>query len=121
MADTPTHRLEIQGRDPVDVADGTRLVLAIRDAGVDIGHRCGGIAKCTTCRVRFSAGEPEAMTEAERAKLEEKDLLGDARLSCQILVDRDMAVEVLMRGSEHDWADTGPEPAPVIEPEPTWS
>jgi ferredoxin len=39
-----------------DVEQGTRLVLAIEDAGVNIGHRCGGIAKCTTCRVNFTSG-----------------------------------------------------------------
>ena len=31
---------------------GTKLVLAIEDAGIDILHRCGGNARCTTCRVQ---------------------------------------------------------------------
>lgn len=126
MADSNTRppetvRLEIVGHDTVEVAAGTRLVNAIRDAGVDIGHRCGGIAKCTTCRVRFRSGEPEIMTRAERDKLDEKGLLGEARLSCQIAIAGDMTVEVLMRGSEQGWPDTGPEPAAEIEPEPVWS
>ena len=47
-----------------EVVNGKRLVLAIEDTGVKIGHRCGGNAKCTTCRVEFISGEPETMTNA---------------------------------------------------------
>ncbi len=36
---------------PIDVAEGRRLVLGIEDAGIDILHRCGGNARCATCRV----------------------------------------------------------------------
>ena len=113
-------RLTIQGFKTCDVEAGQRLVLAIEGCGVDIGHRCGGYARCTTCRVRFEDGEPEAMTQAEHDKLEERDLLGEVRLSCQILVDRDMTVEPMMRVSEMGWSDPGPEPEPGITPEPEW-
>ena len=52
-------RLTVEGFEPVDVADGKRLVLAIeQDAKVDVLHACGGNARCTTCRVEFIAGEP---------------------------------------------------------------
>jgi ferredoxin len=32
------------------VEEGKKLVLALEDSGVDILHRCGGNAKCMTCR-----------------------------------------------------------------------
>jgi ferredoxin len=49
------------------VPDGKRLVLALTDeAGIDQLHACGGNARCTTCRVQFITGEPEAITQAER-------------------------------------------------------
>lgn len=80
-----------------EVAAGTRLVLAIEEAGVAIGHRCGGHARCTTCRVSFAAGEPTTMTRAEFEKLSERELLGQYRLACQIVCDHDMAIdEVVM-------------------------
>lgn len=101
--------------------EGTRLVRAIEALGVEIGHRCGGKARCTTCRVTFDAGEPEAMTEAEAAKLDEKGLAGDTRLSCQIVLDRDMTVTPIMTRGSEGWSDTGPTPADEIEPEPTWT
>ena len=103
------------------VEDGKRLVNAIEDSGVDILHLCGGNARCTTCRVSFSAGEPAAMTEAERNKLEEKGLLGTHRLSCQILAEGDMTIEPALRLSTSDFDSPGDRPADEITPEPVWS
>lgn len=112
---TIEHEEEIR----TEVPEGTRLVLAIEAAGVDIGHRCGGYAKCTTCRVEFEEGEPEKMTEAEAAKLDERELTG-VRLSCQIEVDRDMRVRPVMTVGNQGWSDPGPEPEERITPEPLW-
>ncbi len=36
-----------------EAKDGVRLNTAIEENGIDILHRCGGYAKCTTCRVTF--------------------------------------------------------------------
>jgi len=112
-------RLNIEGHGTHDVAAGTRLVLAIRDAGVDIGHRCGGHGKCTTCRVEFVAGEPDQITEAEKEKLDGGGL-DNLRLACQIVVDHDMEVRPLMLVSNQVWTDAGPEPEAQLTPEPVW-
>lgn len=104
----------------IDTTPDRRLVLAIEELGVEIGHRCGGKARCTTCRVEFVSGEPDSMTKAERAKLKEKGLLDNARLSCQILVAHDMEVKPLMTRQSEGWTDTGPTPEPVVEPEAAW-
>ena len=100
--------------------EGTRLVLAIEQLGIDVGHRCGGRARCTTCRCEFEQGEPETMTRAEADKLTDKGLLGEARLSCQIVLDRDMTVRPVMTLQSEGWTDTGPAPSESIEPEPVW-
>jgi ferredoxin len=100
---------------------GKRLILALEDAGVDILHRCGGYAKCTTCRVKFMAGEPDKMTVAERDRLSESEgLLGDVRLSCQIPCDHDMTVEPLMSKASMNLDDAGSRPQDQITPEPEW-
>jgi ferredoxin len=104
-----------------DVDEGERLVNAIsQEADVDIGHRCGGHASCTTCRVTFDEGEPDVMTRAEFDKLHDINQYGNFRLSCQIVVDRPMTVEPLMRASEKGWDDAGPQPEIEVEPEPEW-
>ena len=104
----------------VEVPAGKRLVLAlVDDAGVDQMHACGGNCKCTTCKVEFVEGEPELMTEAEKAKLAERGLEG-VRLSCQIAVNHDMTVRAISRLSETGRPDPGPRPESEIQPEPVW-
>lgn len=104
-----------------EVEEGERLVNAITQSGIDIGHRCGGQARCTTCRVHVEEGEPDVMTQAEYEKLHDIDQYGAFRLACQIVVDRPMTVEPVFRASEQlGWDDAGPEPAVEVEPRPEW-
>ncbi len=109
------------GDQSIEVAQGTRLVLAIEQLGVHIGHRCGGNARCTTCRVEFVSGEPGTMTEAEYDKLQERGFFGKARLSCQIVADHDMSVRPLVTlETEPTWTDTGPAPKETVTPQAAW-
>lgn len=90
----------VEGEKSFEVAPGTKLVLAIEDAGIDVMHRCGGNARCTTCRVQVMAGEAGPMGEVERERLAREEALGpDVRLSCQIRVENDLWVNVLNRSS----------------------
>ena len=89
---------------------GKKLVLAIEDAGVDILHRCGGNARCTTCRVEVLEGDPGEMQELERNRLAiESDLAPNTRLSCQIHINGDLKVRVINQVSVRG-IDAGPRP-----------
>lgn len=112
--------LTIDGFGSFDVPHGRRLVRAIEENGFDILHRCGGFARCTTCRVVFIAGEPAEQTRAEHDKLEGEGELGQFRLSCQCRVTHDMTVAPLRRLSTSDLDDAGPMPEDDITPEPEW-
>jgi ferredoxin len=112
-------KLTVDGH-TADVPEGRRLVLAIEALGTAIGHRCGGFARCTTCRVEFQSGEPETMTKAEYAILSSRDLLGSVRLSCQIVCDHDMAVHPVMTKDNQEWDSTGPAPETSVTPEAAW-
>ena len=113
-------KLTVEGFPTVDVEEGKRLVLAIeQDAKVDILHACGGNARCTTCRVEFLSGEPSATTEAEKVKLAERGLTG-VRLSCQIVVDHEMAIRAISRLEGSGRPEPGSTPAPEITPPPEW-
>src|SRR5688572_32806016 len=93
-------QVTVEGFGTLAVPDGKRLVLALTDeAGVDQLHACGGNARCTTCRVEFIEGEPQQMTEAEKAVLGQRGLLlsPGLRLSCQILCDHDVHVRAISR------------------------
>jgi ferredoxin len=111
--------LEVEGVGKFDVPEGKRLVLAIEeDAGVDILHRCGSYARCTTCRIEYLEGDPEKMTRAELDVLKKRDLLGQVRLSCQALCNQDMKVRVLMTVSSSELDGPGGKPEPEITPPP---
>ena len=114
-------RLTVEGFATVDVEHGKRLVLGIeQDAGVDILHACGGNARCTTCRVEFISGEPEKITAAEKAKLEERGLSG-IRLSCQITCEQDMTVRAISRLEGSGRPEPGGTPQDTIQPPPEWT
>ena len=103
-------KVEVEGRGTYEVNAGTKLVLAMEDNGVDVLHRCGGNARCTTCRVEVLEGDAGPMNDAERAKLEEKGMLGQFRLSCQIRVAGDLKVRPAMTVTTSGM-DAGPRPA----------
>jgi ferredoxin len=101
----------IHGEKAVDVEAGKKLVLAIEDAGIDILHRCGGNARCTTCRVEVLDGSVPPMGELEKERLaREGDLAPNIRLSCQIRVESDVEVRVINR-SQQVGVPPGPRPA----------
>ena len=115
----PMPTLTVTGFPPIQAHEGERLVLALERGGTGILHRCGGVARCTTCRVQFTAGEPQAMTRAEQDRLTEKELLGQARLSCQMLCQHDMTLAVFQTEASSG-LEAGKTPAAQIEPEPEW-
>ena len=90
--------------------EGKKLVLALEDAGIDILHRCGGNARCTTCRVEVLDGDPGEIGELERNRLAvESELAANVRLSCQIHVKDDLKVRVVNQVSVRGM-DAGPRP-----------
>ncbi len=93
-AETATGTVEI------DAKAGRKLVLELEDNGVDILHRCGGNARCTTCAIEVTAGDAGAIGDAENAVLEAKGMAGgNVRLSCQIHCENDLSFKVLKQAS----------------------
>ena len=98
------------GEQTIEAPQGKKLVLVIEDAGIDILHRCGGNARCTTCRVELLEGQPGPMGELERNRLAmEAELADNIRLSCQIRVNDDLKVRVINQASVRG-LDPGPRP-----------
>jgi len=105
-------QVQVEGVGPIEVAEGRRLVLGIEDAGIDILHRCGGNARCATCRVEVLEGNPTPVTEAEERRLSElRNRKETTRLACQIRVVDHLTVKVRRRLSENPkLGDAGPRP-----------
>ena len=114
--------LTVEGKGSFQVPAGKRLVNALVDeCGSDQLHACGGVARCTTCRVEFVAGEPAAMTQAEKDVLAAKGITTPGvRLSCQIACNADMTVRVISRLAGSGRKDCGHRAADAIAPPPEW-
>ncbi|MBU8877758.1 (2Fe-2S)-binding protein [Bacillus sp. FJAT-29790] len=100
----------VVGEGTFEVEEGKKLVLALEDNGVNILHRCGGMARCTTCRVEVLAGDYNEVTNKEKNAFAEKGIDDQLRLSCQILVNGDVTVRPIMT-VESSGIDAGPRPA----------
>lgn len=112
MHDGEGIEVDVAGFGCVTVGKGRRLVLGLEDGGVDILHRCGGNARCATCRVEVLEGSPTPVTPWEEERLARlKSRKETTRLSCQIRVLEPLSVEVVNRLSEHpEMEDPGPRP-----------
>ena len=116
-------KLTVKDVGTFEVPAGKRLTQAlVQDAGTDQLHACGGKSRCTTCRVQFTEGEPEKITEAEAETLKAREISeSGVRLSCQINCDHDMTVEIISRLEGSGRADQGSPVADEIEPAPVWT
>lgn len=105
-------QITVEGEKTFEVEAGKRLVLGLEDNGIDVLHRCGGLARCTTCRVEIVSGEVPPINEAEEKALQkEPGLIEQYRLSCQIRVENDLVVRVAKR-SHLEGLAPGPRPRP---------
>ena len=104
-------QITVEGEKTFEAEVGTKLVLALEDNGIDILHRCGGQARCTTCRIEVVEGSVPPMTVTEREALEEPELIAKYRLSCQLRVENDLTIRVAKR-SHIEEIGPGPRPQP---------
>jgi ferredoxin len=73
-------------------------------------HRCGGNAKCMTCRCEILDGDAGPIGEAEQQIRDKLNIKEDhVRVSCQVRVHSDLKVKPLMTASETG-TDPGPRP-----------
>lgn len=110
--------IKVEGLATFQAESGTRLVLALEEAGIDILHRCGGKARCTTCRVEILEGDAGARTSREQRRLTRMtDATPTTRLACQVLLQGDLHVHVINRLSESGLSDAGPRPEDTLDPD----
>lgn len=86
-------RLRINREEPREVEGGEPLLSALKGQGIFIPSACGGRGSCGLCKVRIlEGGGPLLPTETPHLSPEEID--NQVRLSCQVKVREDMALEI---------------------------
>ena len=94
----------------VRVPRGWSVLEASRSFHLPHASMCGGRARCSTCRVRVSAGEKACPPAApdERAALERISAPPDVRLACQLRPQGDLSVIPLVRTERPNYRPTAP-------------
>ncbi len=95
----------------VQVPRGWSVLEASRSFHLPHASMCGGRARCSTCRVRVTAGEdscPAAGTD-ERATLDRIGASPDIRLACQLRPSGDISVVPLVRTARPVYRPTAPQ------------
>lgn len=88
------HKLTIQPENrEVEVLEGSTVMDALNDAGLEFDFPCGGMGTCGKCRIKMLAGI-EQPTISEQELLEQKELNEGMRLACQTTICADSSIEI---------------------------
>ncbi len=78
----------------VEVAPGTDLLDAARQAGIGLASVCGGEGTCGRCRVVIMAGNVTPPVDADRRFISQLELTSGQRLACRCQIYSDVKVHV---------------------------
>jgi uncharacterized 2Fe-2S/4Fe-4S cluster protein (DUF4445 family) len=78
----------------IDVPEGTNLLDACQQAGVELVAVCGGAGVCGTCRVRLLKGKLTEYSLTELDELTDTERAEGFRQACQVEVLSDIVIEI---------------------------
>jgi Na+-transporting NADH:ubiquinone oxidoreductase subunit F len=87
------HTITVNGKITLPAEKESTLFASLREAGIPVPTICGGRGQCGRCRVKVLSGKGP-LTSAERHHLSDREIEENVRLSCQIRIRNDVAVEV---------------------------
>ena len=96
-----------------EVTEGTYILTASRQLGVDLSTVCGGHGKCTQCKIQLGTGDfPKhqissdsthlsPVTSAENYQIGEEALAQNFRLGCQAKIMGDVVIDIPASSQTH--------------------
>lgn len=89
------HVTDLDGnKHTLDAVEGWRVMEIIRDSGLPIKAECGGACACATCHVYVDPAWMDKIaprgSEEEYMLDEARDVRGNSRLSCQIIMSSEL-------------------------------
>ncbi|MGY6274310.1 NADH:ubiquinone reductase (Na(+)-transporting) subunit F [Methylomonas sp. MgM2] len=78
---------------PLQLNTGGKLLNTLAERNIFLPSACGGSGTCGECRVVVKSGGGNIL-ETERAKLSRRQIHDGYRLSCQLVVKRDLEIEL---------------------------
>jgi len=90
---TGTVNITLNGEKNLPVPVGLKLLNALAEARIFVPSACGGGGTCGQCRVKVHAGGGDILP-TETTHITRREAAEGERLACQLVVKRDMQVEV---------------------------
>ena len=81
------------GARQLEVEGGRPLLAALKEEGIFIPSACGGRGTCSYCKVKISEGGGP-IVPTETPLLTQEEIASSVRISCQVKVRNDMAIEI---------------------------
>lgn len=85
----------------IAVSNGTSLLEAARQAGIQLSGTCNGQGDCGQCCVRIVEGQVTAMTVEELEHLTHGEQMANLRLACHIRINSPILVDIPHKYLEH--------------------
>ena len=86
-------KIMVNGQKEIVVPAGGKLMNALADAEIFVSSACGGGGTCAQCLVKVHEGGGDIL-ETEKGHINKREAREGCRLSCQVAVKQDMAIEV---------------------------
>ena len=83
----------INNEKTIEIPTGGKLLGGLADAGLFIPSACGGGGSCAQCRVKIFEGGGSILP-TEESHINKREAAAGDRLSCQVSVKQDLAIEV---------------------------
>lgn len=88
-----TVKIRINDQKEIEVPAGGKLMGALANAGIFVSSACGGGGTCAQCKVKVFSGGGDLLA-TEKGHINKRAAREGCRLSCQVAVKQDMAIEV---------------------------
>ena len=85
--------ISLNGKREITVQGGKPLLSALREAKIFIPSACGGRGTCGVCKVKVLDGAGTILP-TETPFMTKEEIAGNVRLSCQVKVRNDLAIEI---------------------------
>jgi Na+-transporting NADH:ubiquinone oxidoreductase subunit F len=86
-------KIRVNNQKDLTIPAGGKLLSCLADAGIFVSSACGGGGTCAQCKVKVHSGGGDILP-TERSHISNREAREGERLSCQVAVKQDMAVEV---------------------------
>ena len=95
---------------------GKDLLRILMESDVFVDSPCNGKGTCGKCKVRILKGEIPPVSETEEGFLNEEERRSGVRLSCLVIPNGDLSVEILQTEGKHEVLSTGYLPEFAFKP-----